>query len=68
MSIKDITKDINKNHYFNHEIKTKSIYNAMYREWSKDNYVFYADDKYTRPKMYNVDPKYYKPNDRLIGP
>jgi len=68
LSTKEIKEEINNNHFFLYDISTKSIYNAIYREWQKDNYVFYKVEEYTRPSKYRVDDKYYKPNGRVVGP
>lgn len=68
LSTNEIKEEINNNHLFLYDICTKNIYNAIYREWQKNNYVFYKVDEYTRPKKYNIDHKYYKPNGRVVGP
>ena len=68
LSAKEIKEASNNNHFFLYDICTKSIDNAIYREWQKDNYVFYKVDDYTRPQKYRVDDKYYKPNGRIVGP
>lgn len=45
----------------------KKIYNSIYREWKRDNYVFYNDNQFGDYRI-GIEEVYYRPNGRVAGP
>lgn len=43
----------------------KTVYNAIYKEWCYDNYVFYSDGG--MPNRIFVNPDYYHYGHRICG-
>lgn len=66
MTINEIVDFFNL-HYSPPFANYKMIYDAIYREWEKDNYVFYIDDQFNDYRIH-IDKKYYLLGGRMIGP